>query len=346
MQIPTLAGDWGHLEVGDRLLGRDASGRQRELRVIARDSGHLLLECDQGCRFISGSVFSQQHGRGRLVVAKLPPGPGQLVLHPGDTITLTAAPTGRPGDIPCTLPSVFADVKVGERVLFDDGRISGVIRHSSEEALKLEITGARAHDSRLRSDKGINFPDSRLKTPSLTGKDLEDLAFATRHADIVNYSFVNREADIEALHAALAAHGRDDLAVVLKIETRRAFLSLPRLLLAAMRYPAPLGVMIARGDLAIECGFDELAEIQEEILGICAAAHVPCIWATQVLDEMARHGTPTRAEITDAAMGARAGALMLNKGPNITETVRTLRTIVRRSHPDQLVSCLEFRTNC
>ena len=59
-----------------------------------------------------------------------------------------------------------------------------------------------------------------------------------------------------------------------------------------MRDPRPLGVMIARGDLAIECGWEELAEIQEEILRICAAAHIPCIWATQVLDEMARHGMP------------------------------------------------------
>jgi pyruvate kinase len=121
-----------------------------------------------------------------------------------------------------------------------------------------------------------------------------------------------------------------------------------------MRDPRPLGVMIARGDLAIECGWEELAEIQEEILRICAAAHIPCIWATQVLDEMARHGMPTRAEITDAAMGARAEAVMLNKGPNLTATVRTLGAIVARFHPrqpesprhrEELLSCLAFRTN-
>ena len=97
-----------------------------------------------------------------------------------------------------------------------------------------------------------------------------------------------------------------------------------------MRWPAPLGVMIARGDLAIECGWEELASIQERILRLCAAARIPCIWATQVLEEMARHGTPTRAEITDAAMGARAEVLMLNKGPNITATVRTLQAIIDR----------------
>jgi pyruvate kinase len=220
--------------------------------------------------------------------------------------------------------------------------------------VEVEITQARPKGSRLRADKGINFPDSRLSIPALTKKDLTDLAFAGANADIVSYSFVSREADIELLQQELESFGREDLAVVLKIETRRAFLNLPRLLLTAMRYPRPLGVMIARGDLAIECGWEELAEIQEEILRICAAAHIPCIWATQVLDEMARHGMPTRAEITDAAMGARAEVVMLNKGPNITATVRTLGAIVARFHPrqpesprhrEELLTCLAFRTN-
>jgi pyruvate kinase len=137
---------------------------------------------------------------------------------------------------------------------------------------------------------------------------------------------------------------------VLKIETRQAYEGLPDLLLEAMRYPAPLGVMIARGDLAVECGWESLAQIQHDILRLCAAAHVPCIWATQVLDELARHGLPTRAEITDAAMGAQAHALMLNKGPNITEAVRVLRTItqgaLKANRSDRLVSCLAYRSNC
>ncbi|MFO8237352.1 MAG: pyruvate kinase, partial [Prochlorococcaceae cyanobacterium] len=123
----------------------------------------------------------------------------------------------------------------------------------------------------------------------------------------------------------------------------------------AMGQPQPLGVMIARGDLAVECGWEALAGIQEEILRLCAAAHVPCIWATQVLEEMARHGTPTRAEISDAALGARADALMLNKGPNITATVRALRQIAagslsgqpeHPSHRDRLVCCQSFLRPC
>jgi pyruvate kinase len=118
-------------------------------------------------------------------------------------------------------------------------------------------------------------------------------------------------------------------AIVVKIETRRGFSSLPQILLAALREPT-CGVMIARGDLAVECGFERLAEVQEEILWLCEAAHVPVIWATQVLESLAETGLPSRAEITDAAMGNRAECVMLNKGPHMVETVRMLADILTR----------------
>jgi pyruvate kinase len=101
------------------------------------------------------------------------------------------------------------------------------------------------------------------------------------------------------------------------------------MLFAALRSPC-CGVMIARGDLAVECGFERLAEVQEEILWICEAAHVPVIWATQVLESLARTGFPSRAEITDAAMSQRAECVMLNKGPHICEAVAVLDDVLRR----------------
>ena len=146
---------------------------------------------------------------------------------------------------------MFVDLRIGERVLFDDGRIGGVIRGVSAREVRLRVTTAQARGSRLRADKGINVPDSDLRMPALTTKDIEDLAFVTGHADMVSYSFVHRESDIQTLRQCLEARGRGDLAVVLKIETRQAFLNLPRLLHAAMGHGAPVGVMIARGDLAI-----------------------------------------------------------------------------------------------
>ena len=86
----------------------------------------------------------------------------------------------------------------------------------------------------------------------------------------------------------------------------------------------PFGVMIARGDLAVELGFERLAEMQEEILWLCEAAHVPVIWATQVLEDLVKSGLPTRGEMTDAAMAGRAECVMLNKGPNVGEAITAL----------------------
>jgi len=92
----------------------------------------------------------------------------------------------------------------------------------------------------------------------------------------------------------------------------------------------PLAVMIARGDLAVELGFARMSEIQEEILWLCDAAHVPVIWATQVLDQLVSEGAPTRAEATDAAMSQRAECVMLNKGPFLVEAVAFLKDVLER----------------
>ena len=106
------------------------------------------------------------------------------------------------------------------------------------------------------------------------------------------------------------------------------------MLLAVMRSPNA-GIMIARGDLAIECGYERLAEVQVEILWISEAAHLPVIWATQVLETLARTGTPSRSEITDAAMGQRAECIMLNKGPYVIDAIRLLDGILERMQSHQ-----------
>jgi pyruvate kinase len=105
--------------------------------------------------------------------------------------------------------------------------------------------------------------------------------------------------------------------------------ALPRLLLSALRTP-PVGVMVARGDLAVEVGFERLAEVQEEILWLCEAAHVPAIWATQVLENLTKKGAPSRAEVTDAATAVRAECVMLNKGPYVIDAVAFLDDVLRR----------------
>ena len=181
----------------------------------------------------------------------------------------------------------------------------------------------------MRTAKGINLPDTVLPIPALTATDRANLPFIIDHADLVELSFARTPRDVEDLLTALGELGDSRLGVVVKIETAQAFQNLPAILMAALRRPHT-GVMIARGDLAGECGYDRLAELQEEILWLCEAAHLPVIWATQVLDQLARTGRPSRAEITDAAMGVRAECVMLNKGPYILDAVATLADILDR----------------
>ena len=188
----------------------------------------------------------------------------------------------------------------------------------------------------LLPDRGINLPLTDLRLSGLTKKDEADLAFARRYADLVGLSFAQRSQDIVKLAKLLkTGKGRKRApGIILKIETRRGFAALPQLLLTALRTP-PAGVMVARGDLAVEVGFERLAEVQEEILWLCEAAHVPAIWATQVLEGLAKDGAPSRAEVTDAATAVRAECVMLNKGPHVTEAVVFLDDVLRRMQAHQ-----------
>jgi len=230
--------------------------------------------------------------------------------------------------ISCTLPEIFKDVKKGEPVFFDDGKIEGIIEEFNEDELLIKISYAKDSGGKLKSDKGINLPESNLKVSGLTKKDKKDLEFVAVNADTVNFSFVNDENDVQQLLDELSNYDTT-IGVILKIETQKGFKNLPRILLRAMQ-TYPIGVMIARGDLAIETGWKNFASIQEEIMRICEAAHVPDVWATQVLESLAKKGVPSRAEITDAAMAQRAECVMLNKGAYIEKTVKMLDKILRR----------------
>jgi len=332
---------------GQRIELTDARGSRRVLVVLRRQRGGAWLEGADTTYLVPGLELCTGGTAGSGVVGALARREGALVLRPGDVLRLTRSlEPGRnaerdargavlaPAHIGCTLPEVFADVRAGECVWLDDGRIGARVRAVRADELELEVQHARPEGDKLRADKGINLPDTHMRLPALTPKDVADLEFVARHADAVALSFVHQPSDVEELEQRLGALGRADLGIVLKIETRRAFERLPELLLAAMQSPCA-GVMIARGDLAVECGFERLAEVQEEILWICEAAHVPVIWATQVLETLAKTGRPSRAEITDAAMGERAECVMLNKGAHVEAAVTALDDILRRMEGHQ-----------
>ena len=298
------------------------------------DDTGLVATTHKTTYLTTGTVLHVDHADDPAELGPLPELEQSLLLRRGDMLDVTrdcspARVDGRPPAIGCTLGEVFDNARVGEKIHFDDGRITGEIKAVDRDVLRVRIERASAAGSRLRAGKGINVPDTEIAVSALTDKDVADLATAVEIADLVELSFVQLPSDVERLHEALAGLGGDHVGVVLKIETRRAFERLPQLLLTAMRRPR-VGVMIARGDLAVEVGYERLAELQEEILWLCEAAHLPVIWATQVLEQLAKSGLPSRAEISDAAMGERAECVMLNKGPHIEDAVVVLDDILCR----------------
>lgn len=338
------------LERGDRVKLRDTRGKKRSMAVLDRTSLGCLLGIDRTLYLSPETLLHLAGARGRkarTAIGGINGRPARLTLRPGDHLVLTseAVPgtpaivdesgrTMEPAIISCTLPEVLSRVRQGEEVWFDDGRIGGIVDQVENGRLLIRIVSALPDGSKLGADKGINFPSSSLQLPAMTEKDREDLKFAAAHADIVALSFANNIGDVEALISLLREYGNTTAGIVLKIETVAGFRNLPAMLFKAMSMPS-CGIMIARGDLAVEMGFARLAEVQEEILWLCEAAHVPVIWATQVLENLAKHGAPTRAEITDAAMGHRAECVMLNKGPHVISAVKTLDDILRRMQGHQ-----------
>jgi pyruvate kinase len=260
----------------------------------------------------------------------------------GDRIHLThtsvsALPEGMV-QTTCTLPEVLDQLRVGNAVWIDDGHIGCVVEDIAPDGVILRVTHARPKGEKLRPDKGLNFPDNHLNISPLTAKDLNDLDFVATHADIVGYSFVQQASDVALLQQELQNRLGEDarrLAIVAKVETPVAIRNLPGLIIQAAGQQ-PFAVMIARGDLAVEIGYQRLAEMQEEILWICEAAHVPVIWATQVLENLVKKGIPSRAEVTDAAMAERAECVMLNKGDHLAAGVKILDDVLRRMEEHQL----------
>ena len=323
----------------------DSRGKKCKISIEQKSGNGKWGLCSDSAYVSTGTELilhkHKKEGKEIIKVGELLPLEQMILLKVGDKLILSKDPApGEPAQydeqgnllkhayVSCTLPEIFPDVKPGEPIFFDDGKIEGIIEEVTDEQLQIKITYAKDLGSKLKADKGINLPESNLTVSGLTAKDKKDLEFVAKYADAVNFSFVNDENDVNQLHEELKTH-QSNIGIILKIETQKGFKNLPRILLRAMQ-TYPIGVMIARGDLAIETGWKNFASIQEEILRICEAAHIPDVWATQVLENLAKKGVPTRAEITDAAMAQRAECVMLNKGYYIGKAVKMLDKILRR----------------
>jgi pyruvate kinase len=240
------------------------------------------------------------------------------------------------------VPGIIAMLKKGERVYIDDGMIKCVVETSGKKKAALRIIRISSTKPQIKAEKGINFPDSEINIDPLTEFDKKCLPFICRHADMVGYSFVRYPSDLETLQDALKKHAARPPFIIIKIETPEAVNNLPGLLFHGMR-DRVFGTMIARGDLAVEIGFERMGEIQEEILWICEAAQVPVVWATQVLENLNRSGIATRSEITDVAHAAMAECVMINKGNHTIEVIETLRDILHRIGGHHIKKRFTFR---
>nr|WP_298997196.1 pyruvate kinase [uncultured Allomuricauda sp.] len=336
--IPVALQWMEQVQTGDKFTVRDTRGKTRKLLVAHVDKSRILLHCKKTVYLKTGmKLISKKPELPDGILGEIPAVERAIKVHIGDTLlvkgddSLGSLPQFdekgnlvKPGSILCEPSTLATKVKEGAPILFDDGKIEGIIEKVFENSFEVRIVKAKEGGTQLKAEKGINFPTLDLGFSGLTEKDREDLKFIAQYVDIVNFSFVNTEADVEELLDALEDLGvRDKIGVILKIETRFAYRNLMRMLLKAMK-TQPIGVMIARGDLALEVGWENMGQVQEEILSICSAAHVPVVWATQVLEGLAKKGLPSRSEITDITSSLRAECVMLNKGPYINEAIALL----------------------
>ncbi len=345
---------------GDRLELTCLDHKTPLLRIVDVEPSGGWAECWEPFRVAIGSeVRLNRSGQsvGRDRVAELP---GKLTersfrVRPDDPLILTGdGQPGRPpqrnddgeivqpGRVSCSLSEILADVRVGDRVFYDDGHMEAIVEQASPEALHLRVKAARKGAAKIKSGKGLNFPDTAIDLDSLTEEDVRTLEFIAPHADMVGFSFVRVPADVDRILAELERLDARQLGLVLKIETRTAFENLPELLIAGMRCER-LGVMVARGDMAAELGFERMSEVQEQILWLCEAAHTPVIWATEVLASLAKKGVPTRGDVTDAAMSGRAECVMLNKGEYIVRAVEFLADVLGRMSEHQVKKFARLR---
>jgi len=254
-------------------------------------------------------------------------------LNVGDTLWLAnRLDPDQPGTFQatCAPEGVVDRLSVGDLVSLDDGKLSGSITARTRDGVTISITSGRLKGIKLTPERGLNFPGVDLGLDPFTEKDRRDLDFVALNADLVGMSFVQSAAQVADFQAELAARRPDwqTLGLVAKIETPMAVRNLPDIIMQGAGRQ-PMAVMIARGDLAVEIGFERVAEIQQEILWLCEAAQVPAVWATQVLEGLVQDGLPTRSEMTDAANATQAECVMLNKGANQAAAVAVLDRMFR-----------------
>jgi len=233
-------------------------------------------------------------------------GTGGMPVGVGDDVVVErGTAVGGKGRVTTILPSFVDDVKVGDRVLIEDGLIRFVVTDKTSSELRMRATVGGV----LKSGKGINLPNTALNLPSITDRDWECVDWAVANGlDFLALSFVRKAADLQLLRAHLQYKKATDVQVVAKIEKAEAIADIDAIVAATD------GLMVARGDLGVEMDVAQVPIIQKDLIRRCQATGKPVIVATQMLQSMVEQATPTRAEVSDVANAILDGtdAVMLS----------------------------------
>jgi len=218
---------------------------------------------------------------------------GKLDLHEDDILTFTNEKiVGNRHRIYVSYPNLSADVKVGEKILIDDGKLEVVVQEiTDKKEVKVRVT----LPGTLLPKKGVNLPDTDISLPSMTEKDLADLDFIlSKEVDWIALSFVRNPQDIRSLKK-LVKDKNHKAKIIAKIEMPQAIANLRDIIVESD------GVMIARGDLGVEMPVEAVPLIQKDIIQKCLHRAKPVIVATQMMESMIDRTKPNRSEISDVA---------------------------------------------
>ncbi|MFD2443907.1 pyruvate kinase [Bacillus sp. CGMCC 1.16607] len=332
------------LRVADELIFTDSKKRERKMKVVEVISPTCVkVELNKTAYVDEGTILL--YGNLKIEVHSFIPEPVEIFVIKGDILRLYLDPEklghpaslNEPAGVPVSIAKAFKNVRISDRIFIDDGKIAGRVKEVNKEFIDIEILSPIVEKAKVREDKGLNLPDSllSLNLPAITNQDLLDLPFILNNADILGLSFVHSPLDLVKLRYELGRYSSHNIAVIAKIETKDSIHHLARIILEGLKFKA-FGIMIARGDLTVEVGPENLAFVQNEILAICSAAHVPVILATGVLERLTKKGVPTRSELTDAAYGKIADCVMLNKGKFINDSLKMLSILLKKeeNHSD------------
>jgi pyruvate kinase len=334
--------DFTYIDDNTSILFKDSRGKNRMLTVVHTvHSSCLMVKLNKTASFNEHTKLICK--KEQWTLTNFEEVPAAIVLKRDDVLRIYKSDRyqGRParGNLPASigisLPKALYNVRLGDNVYMDDGKISGKVIGIEKDFIETKILTPLSEAAKVKAGKGINLPDSfvYLNVPALTESDITTLNFIHEKADIIGLSFVHRPQDLKKLADYLGSLTDRSIGIVAKIETKESIRHLTNIIFEGMDFKH-FGIMIARGDLAVELGYSKLARVQQDILDLCRAAHLPVIWATGVLEKMTKKGIPARTELTDVFAGAKADCIMLNKGQHIADSVIFIKKVMAMKNED------------